>query len=307
MMTKPTRIAVLLGSLGLCGSLPAGATIVDGLTAYAQSAAGTATDSDGPNSAIPFVTAYSNAVDGQVDAGSIALGITNGVYYVSAGVNGNNFAHSEFTRTWGITNTTGVAQSYSFSFYIYGGSMYAFDSGYGGNGYAQYVLDILFGSSNLFHSAVRIDHDGTLTTSGTALSGATHSVTPYGSTYSWGGTLVTLDLGILGPGQTSLLQYDLTAHAFGTYNFGPCGGGGGYGYGDEPGDGVAVSLAGFTVFTCTGFSVVSMGDPDGLNATPVQSPSITGTPQAVPAPGTLGLLGISLAALMAVRRRARVN
>lgn len=297
MMTKPTRIAVLLGSLGLFGTLPAGATvIVDGLTAYAETAAGSETHTAGPNSAIPIVSAYSGASDGDAYAWSSAWGRTNGVYGVGAGVDGNDFGRGEFTRTWQITNDTGVAQSYSFSFYIYGGTMYADDYGHGGDGFAEYVLDILFGGSNLFHSAAKVELDGTLTQTGTALSGATHS----GSYYWWGGTSVTLDLGILDPGQTSLLQYDLIAHAFGNYGFGDCDDGYGYGGNDGYGNDVA-SVGG----SCTGNSYVFMGDPSGINATPVQQPSITGTPQAVSAPGTLGLLGISLAALMAVRRRAR--
>lgn len=298
MMTKPTRIAVLMGSLGLFGTLPAGATvIVDGLKAYAESAAGSETHVAGPNTTTPMASAYSGATDNIGYAWSSAWGMTNGVYGVGAGVDGYTFGRGEFTRTWEITNTTGVAQSYSFSFYIYGGSMYADDYGHGGDGFAEYVLDILFGGNNLFHSAAKVELDGTLTQTGTALSGASQS----GSYYWWGGTSVTLDLGILDPGQTSVLQYDLIAHAFGDYGFGTCDDG--YGYGGQTANVAGVSAVGQS---CTGNSYVFMGDPSGINATPVQQPSITATPQQVSAPGTLGLLGISLAALMAVRRRARV-
>ncbi len=268
---------------------------MDGLTAYAETAAGSSTHFSGPNNSTPIVSAYSAAADGDAFAWSSAWGKVDGVYGVGAGVDGNDFGRGAFTRTWQITNDTGVAQSYSFSFYIYGGYMYANDDGHGGDGFAEYVLDILFGGNNLFHSAAKVKRDGTLTQTGTALSGASHS----GSSYGWGGTSVTLDLGILDPGETSLLRYDLIAHAFGDYGFGDCNGG----YGGNDGYGNALLAVGGS---CTGNSYVRMGDPSGINATPVQQPSITGTPQAVSAPGTLGLLGISLAALMAVRRRARV-
>ena len=237
------------------------------------------------------------AFDGGSNANSFAWGHTNGVYAAGAYVHGNEFGRGEFTRTWEITNNTGVPQSYSFSFYIYGGYMYADDYGRGGDGFAEYVLDILFGGNNLFHSAAKVELDGTLTRTGTELSGATHS----GSHYWWGGTSVTLDLGILDPGQTSLLRYDLIAQAYGNYGFGPCGH-----HDDGPGNGEGVPLAtlnGGGHYLCTGSSFVFLGDPGGISASPVLQPTITA--HAVPTPGTLGLLGISLAALMAVRRRAR--
>ncbi len=294
MITKSIPIGIVLGSLSLFASLPAGATlIVDNLTAHATATAGTTTSSDGPNSGTPTTWAYASAWEGDVWAEAWSSGATNGVYRVEATVVGNQSAYSAFTRTWEITNDTTDPQHYSFSFYIYGGGMNA-NAFSGGYGFAEYLLDIGFGGNPLFHSAARIDSDGTLTQTGTPLADATQS----GSTYSWSGTSITLDLGVLNPGQTSLLQYDLVANAFGNYVVATCPTG--YsGYEEEP-------LMFFGEWlSCTGQSYVFMGDPSGISATPVQSPSITGAPQSVPEPGTLGLFGISLAALMAGRRRAR--
>ena len=219
MMTKPTRLAVLLGGLGLFATLPAGATlIVDGLRARAETFAGGVTHSDGPYLTTPTVSANSSAFDGGSNAYSVAWGDIDGFYGARASVHGNGSSSGEFRRTWEITNNTLVPQSYSFSFYIYPGRINANDHGLGGEGFAAYELDILFGGSTLFHSAAKVEHDGTLTQTGTPLTGATHS----GSYYWWSGTSVTLNLGILAPGQTSLLQYDLVAYAFGKYGIGYC-------------------------------------------------------------------------------------
>ena len=122
MMTKPTRIAVLLGGLGLFATLPAGATlIVDGLRARAETFAGGVTHSDGPYLTTPTVSANSSAFDGGSNAYSVAWGDIDGFYGARASVHGNGSSSGEFRRTWEITNNTLVPQSYSFSFYIYPG------------------------------------------------------------------------------------------------------------------------------------------------------------------------------------------
>ena len=310
MITRPSNIALMLSGLGLFVAMPASATvIVDGLSAYAEAQAGSAMQSfDGPNTSMPSTSAGANSLDGGSSSYGSAFGRTNGVYGVGANGNGDFDSTGKFIRTWEITNTTGVAQNYSFDFYIYGGYMYADDYGLGGNGFAEYLLDISFGGTSIYASSARINSDGSFTEAGEKLEDADAS----GSSYFWNGTYVTLDLGLLNPGDTSLLQYDLIGHAFGNYDFADCGNNDyGYadGYGNGYGDGYGDVAATFVSISeqCTGTSYVFMGDPSGITGTPVLIPSITNQPHGVPEPGMLGLLGISLAAWAAVYRRQRRN
>lgn len=200
-------------------------------------------------------------------------------------------------RQWDITNDSGVAQNYSFNFFIYYGGMSAYDNGAGGNGYAEYEAKILRdGVTTLFSSTAKITNDGTLTTSGTTLDGATQS----GSSYSWGGTYFTVDLGVLNPGEFTFVQYDLVGHAFGNYGFitSDCGG-------DGYGDGVDIIPLLTTIddgLSCTGASSVFLGDPNTLNTTPISGIGVVS--QAVPEPAMLGLMGLGLAAF-GLRRRPR--
>lgn len=292
-------LAILIASAGLFGALPANATVIDGLTAKTSAQAGTNTPViNGPNLGTTFAAAGSSDSDALSQTSASSFGNAVGPY--GAGGNGSGVFHAtgQFVRQWDITNDSGIAQNYSFNFFIYYGSMSANDNGAGGNGYAEYMVNILRdGSTSLFSSAAKIESNGTLTTSGTALTGAMQS----GSSYGWGGTYFTVDLGVLNPGDSTFVQYDLIGHAFGDYGF-ITSGCGDYndGYGDLPQDLPIGAL--YTICQTTGYSYAFLGDPDTLNTTPIAGIGVTA--QAVPEPAMLGLMGLGLAAF-GLRRRPR--
>ncbi len=299
-------LVILITSIGLLGTLPAHATVIDGLTAQTSTQVGTnAVVTNGPNMGTTATSAFSNDNDAQSAANASSFGNAVGPY--GAGGNGSGVFDTtgRFMRQWDITNDSGVAQNYSFNFFIYYGNLSASDNGAGGSGYAEYEAKILRdGVTTLFSSAAKITSGGTLTTSGTTLTGATHS----GSNYSWGGTYFTVDLGVLNPGDFTFVQYDLVGHAFGDYGFttSDCGYGDGYGDAIRGGDGpigpLVTNTPGADQCTVTGNSYSFLGDPDTLNTTPIAGIGVTS--QAVPEPAMLGLMGLGLAAF-GLRRRPR--
>ncbi|TPW14479.1 MAG: Uncharacterized protein FD130_1363 [Halothiobacillaceae bacterium] len=293
-------LAVLVASMGLLSALPAAASVIDTLTAQTTVRAGSKVPVvDGPNSNAISTSAGSNDsdIDPSSQASATSFGYSSGPY--GAGGNGSGIFDSsgKFQRQWDITNDSGVAQNYSFNFFIYYGGMSASDNGAGGTGYAEYMVDILRdGSTSLFSSAAKIESDGTLTRSGTILNGASH----LGSSYSWNGTNFTIDLGILNPGDSTSVRYDLIGHAFGDYGFVPddCNG---YGYGYGDGDVHILGVEDEEFCTVTGTSNAFLGDPDSLNSTPI--PGIGIIARAVPEPAMFGLMGMGLVGLLGLRRR----
>lgn len=295
-----TPFAILMAGLGMLSALPAHALVIDGLSGQATAQAGTnVAVNQGPFTSTTNLFVNASDSDPMSYANADAFGYAQGPYRASASGNGIFDSTGRFTRTWDITNDSGVAQDYSFTFFIYYGGMSARDNGAGGTGYAEYAVDIRRdGATSLFSSTAKIASDGTLTTTGTILDGASQ----FGSQYNWGGTYFTVNLGTLNVGQSTSVAYDLVSHAFGNYGFTDCGSGYGGGYGD--GDFIAPLEIPRGSNQCTGISSSSLGDPDQLNATPIQGIGIFAR-NAVPEPGTLGLLGLGGLAALGLRRRRR--
>ena len=301
--SRRRKLPALVAGICLFGALPASASIISLLEAEVDGQAGTDSFSNSDSGATGFVQAFGSAFEADVgNSNANAFGNDTGVFFVGAFAEGRASATSEFIHTWTITNTAAFAQTYTFDFFIYFGSISAGNDGLpGSDGSASYALDILLDGTSLYRSAASIDSDGNLTEEGVQLDGASLS----GLQYSWNGTNVSLDLGLLGPGDTSILRYELVGTAFGDYDIlaGDCFDG--YG-GEIPTDGgdVAPQVV-IEVGSC--FSEVRFGDPFSFGAQPLFPTTFTSTPAAVPEPGTLGLFGVGLASLLALRRRLRYS
>ncbi|WP_288129695.1 hypothetical protein, partial [Accumulibacter sp.] len=131
-LASPKQLAVLLASVGMLLALPAGATVVDGLSADAQAmAVGGTPGTDGPNTSSSFTSANANSSSGIFFANGSSFGNAVGPYRASGDGSGKFDSSGHFIRSWGITNDSGVAQHYAFSFFIYYGSLSASDNGAG--------------------------------------------------------------------------------------------------------------------------------------------------------------------------------
>ncbi|MDR1996281.1 PEP-CTERM sorting domain-containing protein [Azonexus sp.] len=190
---------------------------------------------------------------------------------------GEGAATAEFHWLTSVTNNSLDALSYSLDFLVYGGQLMG---GGFGVGSASYSLSISRGATTLFTSAVSLDSQNVLTTSSTLLLGELLSY----STYSWDDTNLTLDLGMLGQGESMDIHIDLVVSV--SSNMTGC----------IPGDIPCVVVG------------ASFGDPSRISGSPI---TITSGPASsnnnVPEPGTLSLLALGLTgfALRARRNRSR--
>ncbi|MCC5887093.1 MAG: PEP-CTERM sorting domain-containing protein [Gammaproteobacteria bacterium] len=294
---KLSRLSLCIAAVGVFGSLPASAGIIDTLSAEAFAVAG----ASAPVNAHPFVTptsvtASASAFDGSDFGGGFAFGNDAGVFGVFAEAFGNAQGEGRFSRSWEITNDATFAQNYTFDFFIYGGSMSAETEVSGATSLARYFLDILFNGMELFTSHAQINGAGELSTSGNALNGASQS----GNFYSWQNTYLSFDLGTLDAGDSWILEYDLVSYAFGDY--GP----GGRPLDCDNGDGIIAFDSSGYGSPCGLWSSVAIGDPLNIGFAGFEPAAFRVTSAAaVPEPGALGLLSLSLAALFGFRRRLR--
>lgn len=301
--THTKLAAVNLIALSGLFALPAQATLViNVLTATASTSVDLGAASvSGPQSNSAYVSQYSNSSGPFSYTGASAWGNSYGTYRAGADGNGVFNSVGRFQREVSLTNDNAFATDYSLNFFIYYGSMSASNYGASGSGFGSYDLSIKQNNSTtLFASGAKLESNGTLTTTGTALTGANLS-TGY---YSWGGTYVTLNLGSVAAGASTSINFDLVSTAFGNFAFDGAGNGngdGGYGYGCNPSDFNVESSS-----RCTGSVYAALGDPndfEGNTGEPRQF-VLTERPtdQQVPLPGTLPLLGLGLAVLAYSRK-----
>ena len=304
--TTPTRIAVanLIALSGML-ALPAQATlVVNVLTATASTRVNALVPLvNGPQTDSNYISQYASVFNDNSSASASAWGNSLGTYRASGEGMGVFESVGRFQRDVSLTNNNAFATDYSLNFFIYYGSMSASSNGASGSGFGSYDLSIKQNnSSTLFASGAKIESDGTLTTTGTTLSGAFQN----GGSYSWGGTYVTLNLGSLAVGASTSINFDLVSTAFGNFGFDGTGnnnGDGGYGcYGSE----LTRQVSDTSPTACTGSVYASLGDPNDFFDNPGEPSQFVLTERPtgnqVPLPGSLPLLGLGLAVLAYSRK-----
>lgn len=296
--------------LGLSFNAQAG--VVSELTARSEATAtgsgSSSIDQQGPAS--PYVASsayqYSDVPFGQNYAASNAFGETGAGgytrYAASASGTGSFMSRAAFTKTLTVTNDESYTQSYSLSYFIYGGSLRvgnwygSFTSGDTGEAKLSFrifdVTDLLSRSATLRLAANTTD----FTYSGFSSSGFSAGDTSAYTDSESG----TLSLGLLAAGASRTITYELITEATGNYQFvnnnNQCC------YECETPYGVAVAHSEFG--ECgygAGGSSAFLGDPNGVDGGTI---NITGQRyNAVPLPGTLALMGIGLAGFGIARRK----
>jgi hypothetical protein len=295
--------------MGALAAVPAWATIITNtLTADSSaSAGGQPPNVSGPASDSTYISNFSSAFAPDGFAFGSAWGNSFGTYRAAADGSGVFSSMGHFNRSVNLFNNNGVSTDYSLTFFIYYGSISASNNGATGTGAGSYNLSIKQNNVNpLFASGATVTSNGTLTQTGTTLNGAGFSSAPTGSTYFWGGTYVTLDLGTVAAGGSTSIDFDLVSTAFGNFAFDGGGFGGYGGYGGCFNEGIALAAVEGPV-GCTGTVNAGLGDPNdfaGNQGEPLQfvvneRPT---NPSQVPLPGTLALLALGLLGLAGSRK-----
>ena len=311
------RLSALALAAAAC--LPAWSAPVISADSAAAAFDGTANVAGTPstNTSPGYVNSITQSNQAQGTATGYAFANQFGAYAVNSSAEGKGNASAQAKLQYTLMNSSALAQSYTMSFYIYGGYLEAMTA-FNGPGLsgseslsAGYTASIKAGSNTVFSSGAtftRTDGLTTLVKTGTELSNASASA----SMYAWSGATYSIELGVLGAGESMdvLAQLDdMTVSDVGTYIYS---GGGGYGYQCSGGGGynaiggmstMAVALDDVTCFK--GNARAFYGDPvDFDDQTPPTAVTFVGTAVGqVPEPGTLALVALALVAAATGRRR----
>lgn len=214
--------------------------------------------------------------------GDAATGIFN-VQASHSGEPGSVESTVTYSRT--LTNTNSIAQSVSFSYFVFAGMVGAL-SGYNGISTAIFSADIDWGGTAVWSTKLELTGMPYWQSAGSAVVTNSPSASDFvydtsvghGAVGSWNDYSKTLGLGILSPGESRTLTYTMSTFSYsGPGNF--------LGYGG----GLALG-----------------GDPLSFSTSPLPQDILTGvtlTAAPVPEPSTYAMLGLGLGCLALARRR----
>lgn len=231
--------AMALLALSLCTAAARGATV-----------SGTARISGGPNALdLPFSDSGSDVsinrsssitgMGGGTLLGTVFVdGADDGTFRVSAFGQGTHANESRFLFTELISNTAAADQLFRLNFLVNAGKLetrvYETVPGPGKFLEAGYAITIRFGGATVFSSSALLHQVGvsgdttnaTLSQSGTSLNGVLQhyeTIAPDSWRYSWDSFASAVDLGILAPGASATLDYEILAFGNGVFCPSGCG------------------------------------------------------------------------------------
>lgn len=274
-----------------------GGAPVDGLTDPAASLSSTATGAD----------FYLSKSDGSSEVFFHTYGDSGLTTYFGARASGSGIfsAYTVANYHGSFTNTSGAAAPFLFSFIVQSGEVGVSGTG---DGTAELLLRLQADTGSGL-TTVAQDHTQITQTSGmvTCLDNIDFGLaTPYmtcstpGSSSAFGsGGLYSVNLGIINPGQTFAINYDIVATVSGNGIdlTGSCSGG----YGDNQDFQLTAFIGGGEGGCATVSAVARSGDPFG--GAPDTNPGLFQA--TIPEPGSLALTGLALGGLAAARRRKR--